>query len=257
MNRFTDRHVSAWPAPSRLAGHRPDRAGHRFSPERLPDHALDPATDHGSGADDFLPRAAVCAAPSGALRHAAGRVGGGAGFLWPFVLLLPSRLLPGALLTLVVGAAVFRAGCLQAGTSDFFRWFMLPASLDAFSAGAPVAWLMKRHEDRSLIPRRWMGAAGLFTLVCWVIARKLRYLEGTRHMGLALVDILETVTLTFLLVVLLQNLSTPILRLFSAKPLVYVGRVSSGPTMSCAVASSPWPASPWRGCPGSRWKNHS
>lgn len=148
--------------------------------------------------------------------------------LWPFVLLLPSRLLPGAFLTMFVGAAVFRAGCLHAGTSDFFRWFMLPASLDAFSAGALVAWLMKRHEDRPLIPPRWMGAAALLALVCWVVARKLRYLEGTRHMGLAFVDIFEAVTLTFLLIVLLQNLSAPVVRLFSIKPLVYIGSVSYG-----------------------------
>ncbi len=41
-------------------------------------------------------------------------------FIWPLVLLLPNRLLPGAFLTLFVGAAVFRAGCLQARRLGLF-----------------------------------------------------------------------------------------------------------------------------------------
>lgn len=149
-------------------------------------------------------------------------------FIWPLVLFLPNRLLPGAFITLFFGAAVFRAGCLHAGTSDLFRWLMLPASFDAFSAGALVAWLVRRHEGRPLIPAKWMAAATTIALICWLIARKLRYLEGTRHMGLAFVDLFETVTLAFLLMVLLQNLSAPVVRIFSFKPLVAVGRVSYG-----------------------------
>jgi peptidoglycan/LPS O-acetylase OafA/YrhL len=148
--------------------------------------------------------------------------------LWPFVLFLPARLLPGAFLTLIAGAAVFRAGCLHAGTTDFFRWFLLPASMDAFAAGALVAWLMIRHHDQRLISPRWMIPAAGLAAACWVVGRRLRYLEGTGHVALALVDVFETVTLTFLLVVLLQNLSAPIVRLFSFKPLVGIGRVSYG-----------------------------
>jgi peptidoglycan/LPS O-acetylase OafA/YrhL len=149
-------------------------------------------------------------------------------FVWPLILFLPSRLLPGAFVTFFVGAAVFRAGCLQAESSDFFRWFMLPASFDAFAAGALVAWLMIRHQGRVLVSPRWMASATTVALVCWLIARKLRYLRGSGHIGIAFIDTLETITLAFLLIILLQNLSAPVVRIFSFKPLVTIGRVSYG-----------------------------
>ena len=149
-------------------------------------------------------------------------------FIWPLILFLPSRLLPGAFLFLFAGAALFRASCLQADSSDFFRWFMLPASFDAFAAGALVAWLMIRHQGRVLVSPRWMAAATVSALVCWLVARDLRCLRGTGHMAIALIDSLETVTLAFLLVILLQNLSAPVVRIFSFKPLVMTGRVSYG-----------------------------
>jgi Predicted acyltransferases len=149
-------------------------------------------------------------------------------FLWPLILFLPSRLLPTAFLILFAGAAVFRASCLEANSSDFFRWFMLPASLDAFAAGALVAWLMVRHQDRVLVSPRWMALATVTAVGCWLVARKLRYLEGTGHLGLAFIDSLETITLAFLLIILLQNLSAPVVRIFCFRPLVNIGRVSYG-----------------------------
>lgn len=148
--------------------------------------------------------------------------------LWPLVFLLPARFLPIAFAGLVLSAAVFRAVCLQADLSDFFRWFLLPASLDAFGAGALVAWTLKTREGGRLIPRAWLLPAFAVAAGCWIVARNLRLLEGTGHVALAVVDLLETVTITFLLIILLQNLCPPIVRIFSCRPLVAVGKISYG-----------------------------
>lgn len=149
-------------------------------------------------------------------------------FLWPLVLFLPARLLPGTFLALIVGSALFRAGCLLAGTTDFFRWFLLPGSLGAFAAGALLAWLMLRSRGEKLIPPQWMLPTAGLVLGFWVAGRRLRGLEGTGHPALALVEIFETITILFLLVILLQNLNAPVVRMFSFKPLVGIGRVSYG-----------------------------
>ncbi len=148
--------------------------------------------------------------------------------LWPLILLLPSRWLPFSFALMYLGAAAFRAWCLHAGTSDFFRWFMLPSSLDAFAAGALIAWAMLKNGDRPLITPRWKWAASAVAAGCWLISRKLRYLEGTHHVGIAFIEFFETITLAFLLIVLLQNVWGWATWIFSRGPLVAVGKISYG-----------------------------
>lgn len=148
--------------------------------------------------------------------------------LWPLILLLPSRWLPVFFIIMYIGAAAFRAWCLHVDTSDFFRWFMLPASLDAFAAGAFIAWAMLKNGDKPLITPRWRWTAFGVASICWFISRKLRYLVGTGHIGIAFIEFFETITLAILLVVLLQNVWGWATWIFSRRPLVGVGKISYG-----------------------------
>lgn len=147
--------------------------------------------------------------------------------LWPLVLLLPARFLPGILIGLYVGAAIFRAACLQTGAPDLVRWLMLPASLDAFAAGGLIAWAMA-GKDGPLIPAKWRLPAAAIALTCWIISRQLRYLEGTGSLALAFVEFFETATLAYLLILLLQNGRNVIVRVFSSAWLVFLGQISYG-----------------------------
>lgn len=149
-------------------------------------------------------------------------------FVWPLILLLPVRWLPVSFIIMYLGAAAFRAWCLHAGMSDFVRWFMLPSSLDAFAAGALIAWAMLKNGDRPLITGHWRWPALALAAGCWFVSRKLRYLEGTGHIGIAFIEFFETVTLAFLLIVLLQNARGWATWIFSRQPLVGIGKISYG-----------------------------
>lgn len=148
--------------------------------------------------------------------------------LWPLILLLPTRCLLPALLGLLAGAVVFRAWCLHAGTSEFFRWLLLPSSLDTFAAGGLIAWLLARKGDAPLIPPRWRIPAAGAALACWFIARTLRGLYGSAKLGLSFIDTFETIFFAWLLIELLQYGRGPLGRAFSLPPLCQIGRISYG-----------------------------
>jgi peptidoglycan/LPS O-acetylase OafA/YrhL len=68
--------------------------------------------------------------------------------IWPLVFLaVPQRHWGRALVFCFATGLAFRAACLVFGVNEFVRWFHLPASLDAFAAGACISWLEleKKH----------------------------------------------------------------------------------------------------------------
>ncbi len=149
--------------------------------------------------------------------------------LWPLILFIPSRFLPATMVFTFIGAAIFRAWCLRAGTTEMFRWLMLPSSLDTFAAGGLIAWLVAmRTSKRPMIPGLWRIFAALLALGCWFYARSLRGLYGTGDPALAFVDTFETAFFAWLLIELLEFPKSLLSRAFSNPLLGQIGRISYG-----------------------------
>lgn len=148
--------------------------------------------------------------------------------LWPLILFLPSRLLPWAFLTAFLSAAIFRGWCLYAGTSDMFRWFMLPGSLDNFAIGGLTAWAITKNKVAFLLTSKGRWVFGILATCGMIASRLLRELYGTGSVVLALVETLESVFFAWLLLMLLQSRQSIINRFFGLQPFVYLGRISYG-----------------------------
>ncbi len=148
--------------------------------------------------------------------------------LWPLLLLLPARWLLPALLGVLAVSVIFRLWCLHAGTSELFRWLMLPSSLDTFAAGGLIAWVSTAKKGAPVIPPSWRWAAAAMALGCWFIAREMRWGYGTNNPTLALVDTFETIFFAWLLLELLQYGRSGLARIFAFPPLCLVGRISYG-----------------------------
>lgn len=150
--------------------------------------------------------------------------------VWPVILFLPTRCMPWALAGAFAGAALFRLWCLHAGTSEFFRWFMMPGSLDDFATGGLVAWAMQKKGEVRLIPAGWTLPTGLVAAACWVVSRWLRgyYLHEPSHWGIAFVETFQSVFFAWLLICLFQHARSPWVKVFAFPPLVYTGRISYG-----------------------------
>ncbi len=97
------------------------------------------------------------------------------------------RFLPATMVFTFIGAAIFRAWCLQAGTTEIFRWLMLPSSLDTFGGGRIDRLAHDAEEKRAdhLLRVAWASPCAL-ALACWFYARNLRGLYGTGDLALAL-----------------------------------------------------------------------
>jgi peptidoglycan/LPS O-acetylase OafA/YrhL len=146
---------------------------------------------------------------------------------WPLLLFLPVRFLPATMVFIFLGAALFRAWCLQAGTTEMFRWLMLPSSLDAFAAGGLIAWLIKWKKG-PLLTGNWRWPALLLALACWFYARNLRGLYGTNAPELAFIDTFETTFFAWMLIELLEFPKSILSRAFSSPWLGQIGRISYG-----------------------------
>lgn len=148
--------------------------------------------------------------------------------LWPLLLLLPVRWLVPALAAICFGALVFRLWCLHVGASEFFRWLMLPSSLDTFAAGGLIAWMQAARKGAPLLAPRWRWLVAAGAVGCWFLARHMRGGYGTHSLSLAFIDTFETVFFAWLLVEFLQHGRSLLARAFSFGPLCFVGRVSYG-----------------------------
>lgn len=177
--------------------------------------------------------------------------------LWPLILFLPARWLLHALLATFAGAAIFRLWCLHAGTSEIFRWLVLPSSLDTFAAGGLIAWIAATRKGAPLLSSRWRWPAAFAALACWFLARALRGGYGINNPGLAFIDTFETVFFAWLLIELMQNPGSLLARAFSFRPLCHVGRISYGIYLwhllvFLAIApwldATGWASHPWLRC---------
>lgn len=147
---------------------------------------------------------------------------------WPLLLLLPTRWLVPALFTTLIGATVFRIACLHYETTDFIRWFLLPGSLDAFAAGGFIAWIARTRKDGLIISPRWRWAFLCFILSAWWLARAWRLEYGSARINIAFIDTMETLVFSGLLIELLQYQGSMLSKLFSNKPLCFLGKISYG-----------------------------
>lgn len=148
--------------------------------------------------------------------------------LWPLLLLLPVRWFVPALFSIALGALVFRLWCLHVGASEFFRWLMLPSSLDTFAAGGVIAWAQRARGRAPLLAPRWRWVVAAGAVGCWFLARDMRGGYGTNSLSLAFIDTFENIFFAWLLVEFLQHGRSLLSRMFSFAPLCFVGRVSYG-----------------------------
>lgn len=147
--------------------------------------------------------------------------------LWPLVcFLLPQRFWVGAISACFVFAWGYRAICLATGAPDLVRWMHLSASIDAFGAGALMAWLDIRRSEWAGICRhnRWVvltiGAA------CLAAGYHMR-LGGFPAPVQALMESAECL-FAFSLFALVRWRAMPMLALFRMPPLPWIGAVSFG-----------------------------
>jgi peptidoglycan/LPS O-acetylase OafA/YrhL len=149
--------------------------------------------------------------------------------LWPFVIFfLPRRWLPLALGLLVFVAWSYRAGAYALNWDPYWRWIMLPASLDAFAIGAFLAWWKRSGRE---LPRLPGGSGGVLLAVgvvaVWYLGRWIRLLQP--HPALAaLPEILEGLIAAYLILGSLAGWKGPLGRLLEANWLMGLGRISYG-----------------------------
>jgi len=148
--------------------------------------------------------------------------------LWPLILLLPVSWMPWLLGGAFVGAGLFRAWCVASGASEFVRWFMLPASLDAFAAGGFVAYLAAVRGPERILPERWLGFAACAAVSCWIGSRYLREFYDLQPLATAFVDNFESFVFAWVLLVVVAKRRAMLSRVLSFGPLALLGRISYG-----------------------------
>ena len=146
--------------------------------------------------------------------------------LWPLILLLPARMWGAALGVVVLLALGFRLGCLAMQTGEYFRWMMLPGSIDAFAAGGAVALLVRKHGTNLLRGAgRWFWPACALGL--WAAARALRW-RGGADWPVAFIDTLEVACCAICLVALIQYPRNILSRALESRAMRWLGKVSYG-----------------------------
>jgi len=149
--------------------------------------------------------------------------------LWPFaVLFLPRRWFPWFLLLVFSSGYLYRVFCLQFGISEFYRWIMLPGSLDTFAIGGFLAWL-KKGPGLPKLPREHPGLGFLFLLMAglWFLNRYIR-VGPTNPWVDGLPEVLEGIVAGYLLIGSVHGWRGVIGQILSWNPLRYIGRISYG-----------------------------
>lgn len=147
--------------------------------------------------------------------------------LWPFVVLLtPARFLTAVVIGTILFSIGFRIAALSLAMDELALWMLTPASLDALAAGALLALV----ERRSGFPG-WLFPAGLavagvcvvVSAVIWVYA--FRY---DRWRDYVLLETLHVVPMAALVAKASNGFQGTLGRVFSAAPVLYLGRISFG-----------------------------
>jgi peptidoglycan/LPS O-acetylase OafA/YrhL len=149
--------------------------------------------------------------------------------VWPFFLLaVPRRWFPVVALGLVAFGYGFRVYCISAGVSDYWRWLMVPGSIDTFAIGGLLAWV-KRGPGLRPLPSRPASIAGLGLLAagCWAANRMIRFSPVNAWVD-SLPEIFEGIVAVILVWGCVKGFSGWLGRFFSAAPLRFVGQISYG-----------------------------
>jgi peptidoglycan/LPS O-acetylase OafA/YrhL len=149
--------------------------------------------------------------------------------VWPFVLFaVPRRWFPVSAIVLVFGGYGYRVWCMESGVCDFWRWLMVPGSIDTFVLGGLLAW-MKQFQGLPEFPSRkggWVLLAGV-TAVFWVLNRGLR--EGVFDPWItASVEVLEGIVALVLVWGCSKGFPGIAGAFFSWRSLRFLGRISYG-----------------------------
>lgn len=146
--------------------------------------------------------------------------------LWPLLFLLPIRGMWIGMAACVLAAIAFRITCIQLGTTEMFRWMMLPGSLDAFAVGGLIALAIR--SQHKLIPKGWGVPAVLLAVGCWIVSRALRAGYGSDEILTAFVDVFEVACFGILIIALIQFPTHALARILASRPLALLGKISYG-----------------------------
>jgi peptidoglycan/LPS O-acetylase OafA/YrhL len=149
--------------------------------------------------------------------------------LWPFFLLaVPRRIFPWVALGLIGVGYGYRVFCMVAGISDYWRWLMVPGSIDTFAIGGLLAWAL-RGPGLPPLPSRPLSIAGVVLLAagCWAANRVLRYTSMGPWMD-GLPEVFEGIVAAILVWGCVQGFRGPLGKFFEASPLRFIGRISYG-----------------------------
>ena len=149
--------------------------------------------------------------------------------VWPFFLLaVPRRWFPFVALGVVGLGYGYRVFCILAGVSDYWRWLMVPGSIDTFALGGLLAWA-KRGPGLPPLPSRPVAIAGLVLLAvgCWVANRVIRFAPVNAWMD-SLPEIFEGIVALILLWGCVRGFPGLLGGFFAAAPLRFIGQISYG-----------------------------
>jgi peptidoglycan/LPS O-acetylase OafA/YrhL len=149
--------------------------------------------------------------------------------VWPFFLLaVPRRWFPAVALGLVALGYGYRVWCITAGVSDYWRWLMMPGSIDTFAIGGLLAWV-KRGPGLPELPSQPVSIAGLVVLAagCWAANRVIRYSSVNAWVD-SLPEIFEGIVAVILVWGCVKGFSGWLGGFFSAAPLRFLGQISYG-----------------------------
>lgn len=151
-------------------------------------------------------------------------------FVWPFfVLWTPRRWFPAMLALLILGAYLYRASLTELGIGEFWRWLMLPGSMDSFAIGAFLAWWKREKGGFAALPESGWRAAALwgFFFIAWCANRIIRFQDWGAWID-ALPELFEGVCAGMLLAGCVKGWRGLLGNFFSQPWLGYIGKISYG-----------------------------
>jgi len=149
--------------------------------------------------------------------------------VWPFFLLaVPRRVFPYVALGVIAFGYGYRVFCFSAGIPDYWRWLMVPGSIDTFAIGGLLAWAL-RGPGLPPLPSRPLPVIGLVLLAagCWITNRVLRYASVNPWLD-SLPEIFEGIVAAVLVWGCVKGFRGPLGKFFASSPLRFIGQISYG-----------------------------
>ena len=149
--------------------------------------------------------------------------------IWPLILFaVPRRWFPVAASGLILVGFGYRVWCMQAGVSDYWRWLMVPGSIDTFALGGFLAW-MKAGPGLPAFPHH-VGSRALLVvgvILLWVLNRGWLASAGAPWLA-SFGEVLEGVVGGVLVWVCAKGVGGLAGWAFSLSGLRFLGRISYG-----------------------------